>query len=312
MKKHSATSGIVKDIIIVVIGIAIIWVGLRVAFGTENPFYVVSSGSMVPNLNVFDVIVVNGNISFDHLKIGDIIVFNRPVVHDKVIVHRVAEFLNKNPLIIRTKGDANPGSIPGTDFPISKEDYIGKVVYVIPQIGYVTRILTPPINYVIIAVIIGIMIVKQFGKSKSGGGTFSSDNNLNPSLDNPNIASEIKNQADSAYAKSAHVDSTTILTSSANPSVFGQDVRFTAKVTAVTPTTGIPIGSVIFTIDGIDQSPVTISSTGNAIFVSSTLSLGTHTISAYYSGDSNHAASSSATLTQTVNQGDNRDPTENK
>jgi signal peptidase len=209
LKKRSAKSGIVKDIIIVVICIAIIWVGLRVTFGTENPFYVVSSGSMVPNLNVFDVIVVNGNVAFDHLKIGDIIVFNRPATHDKVIVHRVAEFLNKDPLIIRTKGDANPGSIPGTDFPISKEDYIGKVVYVIPQIGYVTRILTPPINYVIIAVIIGIMVVKQFGKSKSESGTFSTDNGdgSHPSSDNPNITSEIDNQTDSTYTKSANINS---------------------------------------------------------------------------------------------------------
>ena len=167
MKKRSGTSAIVKDIIIVVIGIVIIWVGLRVAFGTENPFYVVSSGSMIPNLNIFDVIVVQGNDPFDHLKVGDIIVFNRPSVHDKVIVHRVAEILNANPLVIRTKGDANPGSIPGTDYPITKDDYIGKVVYVIPQIGYVTRILTPPTNYIIIAVIVGIMLVKQFGKSKS-------------------------------------------------------------------------------------------------------------------------------------------------
>jgi len=192
----------------VVIGIAIIWIGLRVAFGTENPFYVVSSGSMVPNLNIFDVIVVNGNISFDQLKVGDIIVFNRPVIHDKVIVHRIAEFLNKNPLIIRTKGDANPGSIPGTDFPISKEDYIGKVVYVIPQIGYVTRILTPPINYVIIAVIVGIMVVKQFGKSKTGTGTFSTDddNDSHPSSENPKITSEIKNQLDNEYTKSISAD----------------------------------------------------------------------------------------------------------
>lgn len=167
MSKLSLKSGIVKDIIIVVIGIAIIWIGLRVAFGTENPFYVVSSGSMIPNLNIFDVIVVQGHVSFDQLKIGDIIVFNRPDGHDKVIVHRVAEILNKDPLVIRTKGDANPGSIPGTDFPITKGDYIGKVVYVIPQIGYVTRILTPPINYIIIAVIVGIMLVKQFGKPKS-------------------------------------------------------------------------------------------------------------------------------------------------
>jgi signal peptidase len=207
LKKHSTSSGIVKDIIIVAIGIAIIWVGLRVTFGTENPFYVVSSGSMIPNLNIFDVIVVNGNVSFDHLKIGDIIVFNRPVIHDKVIVHRVAEILNNDPLIIRTKGDNNPGSIPGTDFPISKEDYIGKVVYVIPQIGYVTRILTPPINYVIIAVIIGIMIVKQFGKSKHGAEKISSDaDNSGPNLDSPNVGSEIRNQTENVNASSTNQD----------------------------------------------------------------------------------------------------------
>jgi signal peptidase I len=172
LKKRSGTKAIVKDVVIVAIGIAIIWIGLRITFGTENPFYVVSSGSMIPNLNVFDVIVVQGNVPFDHIKVGDIIVFNRPSVHDRVIVHRVAEILNQNPLVIRTKGDANPGSIPGTDFPITKQDYIGKVEYVIPQIGYVTRILTPPINYIIIAVIIGIMLVKQFGK-KDGMGTLS-------------------------------------------------------------------------------------------------------------------------------------------
>lgn len=176
MSKLSLKSGIVKDIIIVVVGIAIIWIGLRVAFGTENPFYVVSSGSMIPNLEIFDVIVVQGHVNFDQLKVGDIIVFNRPDGHDKVIVHRVAEILNKDPLVIRTKGDANPGSIPGTDFPITKGDYIGKVVYVIPQIGYVTRILTPPINYIIIAVIVGIMLVKQFGKPKSGIEKLSDDN----------------------------------------------------------------------------------------------------------------------------------------
>lgn len=167
--KNRATSGFVKDIIIVVVGIAIIWIGLRVTFGTENPFYVVSSGSMVPNLNVFDVIVVNGNDQFDKLKLGDIIVFHA-AAEDKVIVHRVAQILSEDPRIIRTKGDANPGSIPGVDFPIAKQNYIGKVVYVIPQIGYVTRILTPPINYIIIAVIVGIMIVKQFGKKGEGEG----------------------------------------------------------------------------------------------------------------------------------------------
>lgn len=205
MKKHSGSKSIVKDIIIVAIGIAIIWIGLRVAFGTENPFYVVSSGSMIPNLNVYDVIIVQGNISFDHLKVGDIIVFNRPDGHDRVIVHRIAEILNKNPLVIRTKGDANPGSIPGTDFPITKQDYIGKVEYVIPQIGYVTRILTPPINYVIIAVIIGIMLIKQFGKKKDES-EISSDKPFveeNPGNPNPITPNEFDKIPDEEYAKTS-------------------------------------------------------------------------------------------------------------
>jgi signal peptidase len=192
--KKRATSGFVKDIIIVVIGIAVIWVGLRVAFGTENPFYVVSSGSMVPNLNVFDVIVVNGNIPFDQLKLGDIIVFHASA-EDKVIVHRVAEILSQDPRVIRTKGDANPGSIPGVDFPVAQQNYIGKVVYVVPQIGYVTRILTPPINYIIIAVIVGVMIVRQFSKPKSD----SSDITFKgPPPDNKPDASQFK--MDSEYS----------------------------------------------------------------------------------------------------------------
>ena len=204
MKKRSASSGLVKDIIIVVVGIAIIWIGLRVAFGTENPFYVVSSGSMIPNLNIFDVIIVQGNVPFDHIKVGDIIVFNRPNGHDKVIVHRVAEILGKDPLEIRTKGDANPGSIPGTDFPITKADYIGKVVYVIPQIGYVTRILTPPINYIIIAVIVGIMIVKQLGKSKSQ--TVLPEKAPDNPTDVANNTNEPGKLSDNEYSKSSDID----------------------------------------------------------------------------------------------------------
>ena len=158
--------GIVKDIIIVVIGVLIIWMGLRVVFGTENPFYVVSSGSMIPELQVFDVLVVQGNDPFEAVEVGDVIVFNRPSGQDRVIVHRVDAILNEDPLTIRTKGDANPTSIPGTDFPINEEEYIGQVQYVIPQVGYVTRVLTPPINYIIIAIIISAMIGKQLLKSK--------------------------------------------------------------------------------------------------------------------------------------------------
>ena len=166
MTKKSASKNVIKDIIIVVVGVLAIWFGLQFVFGTENPFYVVSSGSMIPELEVFDVLVVQGNDPFEEVEVGDIIVFNRPAGHDRVIVHRVASIIEEDPLTIRTKGDANPASIPGTDFPITEEEYIGQVVYVIPQVGYVTKVLQPPINYIIIAIIIGVMIYKQVIKKK--------------------------------------------------------------------------------------------------------------------------------------------------
>ena len=165
MTKISISKGVLKDIIIVGIGVLVIWVGLQVAFGT-NPFYVVASGSMVPVLQVNDVLIVQGHEPFEEIQVGDIIVFDRPSDHNRVIVHRVYSIMSDDPKTIKTKGDANPGIIPGTDFPITEEEYIGKVAYTIPQVGYVTQLLKPPVNYVIIAIVIGVMIVKQMTKKK--------------------------------------------------------------------------------------------------------------------------------------------------
>ena len=158
--------GIIKDIVIVAACVAVIWIGLTAYFGAQNPFYVVSSGSMYPELAMYDIIVVSGHTSFDDVKIGDIIVFDRPKDHDKVIVHRVVAVVDDDPKTLRTKGDSNQQSIVGTDYPITNQEYIGKVVYIVPQVGFITKILQPPINYIIIAVIIGIMIIRQISKNK--------------------------------------------------------------------------------------------------------------------------------------------------
>ncbi len=167
MAKRSISKGVIKDIVIVVIAVIVIWIGLQAAFGTQNPFYVVASGSMIPALEVYDIIVIQGHQPFEEVQVGDIIVFDRPSDHNRVIVHRVESILSEDPLTVRTQGDANPSFIRGTDYPITEEEYIGKVAYVIPQVGYITQVLKPPMNYIIIAIVIGIMIIKQFtGKKK--------------------------------------------------------------------------------------------------------------------------------------------------
>ena len=162
----SSIRGIVKDIIIVAACVAVIWIGLTAYFGAQNPFYVVSSGSMYPELAMHDIIVISGHAPFEDVRIGDIIVFDRPKDHDKVIVHRVVAYVDDDPLTLRTKGDNNQNSIVGTDYPITEEEYKGTVIHVIPQVGYITKILQPPINYIIIVVIIGIMIIRQIAKNK--------------------------------------------------------------------------------------------------------------------------------------------------
>jgi len=204
MTKIKLPKGIKKDIIIVVIGVLIIWMGLRVVSGTDNPFYVVSSGSMVPELQVYDVLVVNGHIPFVEIEVGDVIVFNRPSGQDRVIVHRVAAITDDDPFTIRTKGDANPTSIPGTDFPITEEEYIGKVATVIPQIGFITQILQPPINYIIIAIIISIMVGRSFLNRKKTTASLSDSFNFESMDENNQPGEELHNldiPEDKVYSK---------------------------------------------------------------------------------------------------------------
>ena len=203
--KKSISKGVIKDIIIVGVGVLVIWIGLQAAFGTQNPFYVVASGSMIPVLEVYDVLIVQGHEPFEDIEVGDIIVFNRPSDHNRVIVHRVASIIDDEPKTVRTKGDANPASIPGTDFPITEKEYIGKVVYTLPQVGYVTQLLKPPINYVIIAVVIGVMIVKQITKKKKEKATSLSDPLDSKNPDTIEELSDIdKIEKDSEYSE--HVE----------------------------------------------------------------------------------------------------------
>jgi len=206
----SISKGVIKDIIIVVVGVLAIWIGLQVVFGTPNPFYVVSSGSMVPELEIYDVLIVQGNDPFEEVEIGDIIVFDRPSDHDRVIVHRVVAIIDDDPFTIRTQGDANPGSIAGTDYPITEEEYLGTVVYSVAEIGFITRILTPPTNYIIIAIIVGIMILKQISKKK-GKNEINLTETFDPSETERDKDSLIDDGIDkipteSAYTKSSEVE----------------------------------------------------------------------------------------------------------
>jgi hypothetical protein len=97
----------------------------------------------------------------------------------------------------------------------------------------------------------------------------------------------------SAWTTTAYTCTTTAVSSSANPSGFGESVSFTATVTGSSPT-----GTVQFYVDGSAfGSAVTLASGSATSGSTSTLSVGTHTVTAAYSGDGAFNLASTGTLT---------------
>jgi len=93
----------------------------------------------------------------------------------------------------------------------------------------------------------------------------------------------------------------TVVVSSSPSSTYGVSVTFTATVT--TKGTIAPTGAVNF-LDGGQQigSINLVGNTGQATVATSSLAVGQHTITAVYVGDVNNSGSTSAPITQTVNQ----------
>ena len=89
------------------------------------------------------------------------------------------------------------------------------------------------------------------------------------------------------------------LTSSENPSAYGEQVVLNATVIPATGT-AVPDGSVTFVDGTTDLGTVDLDGNGQAALAESALGVGTHSIVADYSGSTNFDPSSSALLTQTV------------
>ena len=91
----------------------------------------------------------------------------------------------------------------------------------------------------------------------------------------------------------------TAISSSANPSNYGDSVSFTATVSSTVA--GTQTGTVTF-YDGTTSLGSMPLSSGQAVLSTSSLTGGQHSVTATYSGDANFANSTSTAVTQTVNR----------
>ena len=90
------------------------------------------------------------------------------------------------------------------------------------------------------------------------------------------------------------------VSSSVNPSVFGQAVTFTATVSVEAPASGRPVGTVRFLDGASPLGRAALDSSGEATLITSVLAAGWHSITTAYEGGDRYSESTSSVLDQIV------------
>ncbi len=146
----------------------------------SSPVYVVVSGSMIPALEIGDLVVAQG-VPFSSIRVGQVIIYVRPdslgQCDGETIVHRVVGITSQG---LVTQGDnriTNPS--PDSWSPIPSACVKGVVVLAVPYLGLISMVIPPPYNYVFVGLIIIFVFLSELKGGKrdgeSGGGQMPSE-----------------------------------------------------------------------------------------------------------------------------------------
>ena len=122
--------------------------------------YTIVSPSMVPSINVLDVVVTMRVNSPEDLKKGDIVTFNSTDYRYSGVrvTHRIydIEKTSNGEYLFTTKGDNN--NTPDSSR-ISFNEIYGRVLFRIPKIGYIQYYLSSILGWVAIIIVPAVMII---------------------------------------------------------------------------------------------------------------------------------------------------------
>ena len=122
--------------------------------------YTIVSPSMVPSINVLDVVVTMRVNSPEDLKKGDIITFNSTDYRYSgvLVTHRIVDIekTTSGEYLYTTKGDNNNTQDSSR---IGFDEIYGRVLFRIPKIGYIQYYLSSILGWVAIIIVPAIMII---------------------------------------------------------------------------------------------------------------------------------------------------------
>jgi signal peptidase I len=146
MKKNE----VLQLIIVLIIAVFLINTLIPFVNGSEKPM-IVLSGSMVPFFLPGDMIIEK-SVSPNELKAGDVITFQLPGAKPGMLItHRIISIEGREERIFQTKGDANGGE---DYFKVPESNVVGKLVFVIPLVGYLPDYFKRNISYFLLLVIL--------------------------------------------------------------------------------------------------------------------------------------------------------------
>ena len=143
-------------LIIALVLLALITIFTKFPIPKKNySLFVVRSGSMKPVFDTGAIVVTEAQ---EEYKEQDIITYRNSINKDQTITHRIIEIrkTEEDRTKYITKGDDNPSE----DSPaVDPDQVIGKVIYVVPYIGYPVGYAKTPTGLIILIIVPGTIII---------------------------------------------------------------------------------------------------------------------------------------------------------
>jgi len=149
-EKRMKMTGLIKILSVITIWLQSLSMPSMVqSFMSQAPhILVVASGSMAPNINQGDLILVQSRTSYN---LGEVVSYYPPSSSTTLVTHRITEVNQKqNQVVFGLKGDSN-ASRDALEIPQSQ--ILGKVVVRIPKVGFASLWLQTPAGVVTLVVI---------------------------------------------------------------------------------------------------------------------------------------------------------------
>jgi signal peptidase I len=158
--------------------VVVIVAGAELAVGSalgSSPVYVVVSKSMVPTLQVGDLVITE-KVPFSSIHVGQVIVFQEPNgagtcpnPSGLTVVHRVVNVTTSG--LITQGDDRKTNPTPDEPYhwpPVPSECVKGVVVLAVPYLGLISMLIPYPWNYAIVGLILLFVFISELRPSSGG------------------------------------------------------------------------------------------------------------------------------------------------